>query len=49
MSKSMKVLEVIKSLVVAYVFTGIALAALAFAIYKWNLNETVVNIIILAV
>lgn len=49
MSKSMKVLEVIKSLVVSYIFTGVALAALAFAIYKWNLNETVVNIVIMAV
>lgn len=49
MSKSMKVLEVIKSLVLAYVFTGIALAALAFAVYKWDLSETVVTVSILAV
>lgn len=49
MSKAMKALEVIKSLIAAYVFTGIALAILAFAIYKWNLNETVVNIVIMAV
>ncbi len=49
MSKSMKVLEVIKSLVAAYIFTGIALLALAFAIYKWSLTETVVNIVIMAI
>lgn len=49
MSKSMKVLEVIRSLVAAYIFTGVALAALAFAIYKWELNETVVNIVIMVV
>lgn len=45
----MKVLEVIKSLVAAYIITGIALAILAFVIYKWNVNETVVNIVILAI
>ncbi len=49
MSKSMKVLEVIRSLVAAYIFTGVALAALAFVIYKWDLNETIVNIVIMAV
>lgn len=49
MTKSMKVLEVIKSLVVAYIITGIALAALAFVIYKWDVNETVTNIVILAI
>lgn len=49
MSKSMKVLEVIRSLVAAYIFTGVALAALAFVIYKWELSETVVNIVIMAV
>lgn len=49
MSKSMKVLEVIRSLVAAYIFTGVALAALAFVIYKWELNETIVNIVIMAV
>lgn len=49
MSKSMKVLEVIKSLIAAYIFTGIALAALAFAIYKWELTEPVVNIVIMVV
>lgn len=49
MSKSRKVLEVIKSLVAAYIFTGVALAILAFVIYKWELNETVVNITILAI
>lgn len=49
MTKSMKVLEVIKSLVAAYIITGIALAILAFVIYKWNVNETVVNIVILAI
>lgn len=49
MSKSMKVLEVIRSLVAAYIFTGVALAALAFVIYKWELSESVVNIVIMAV
>ena len=49
MSKSLKVLEVIRSLVAAYIFTGVALAALAFVIYKWELNETIVNIVIMAV
>ena len=49
MSKSMKVLEVIRSLVAAYIFTGVALAILAFVIYKWELSETVVNIVIMAV
>jgi len=49
MSKSMKVLEVIKALAASYIFTGVALAALAFAVYKWSLGETVVNIVILAV
>lgn len=49
MSKSMKVLEVIRSLVAAYIFTGVALAVLAFVIYKWELSETVVNIVIMAV
>lgn len=49
MSKSMKVLEVIRSLVAAYIFTGVALAALAFVIYKWELSETIVNIVIMAV
>lgn len=49
MTKSMKILEVIKSLVVAYIITGIALAILAFVIYKWNVNETVTNIVILAI
>lgn len=49
MTNSMKVLEVIKSLVAAYIITGIALAILAFVIYKWNVNETVVNIVILAI
>ena len=49
MSKSMKVLEVIKSLAASYIFTGVALAALAFVVYKWSLGETVVNIVILAV
>jgi putative membrane protein (TIGR04086 family) len=45
----MKILEVIKALVAAYIITGIALAVLAFVIYKWNLNESVVNIVILAI
>lgn len=45
----MKVLEVIRSLVAAYIFTGVALAILAFVIYKWELSETVVNIVIMAV
>lgn len=49
MSKSMKILEVIKSLVAAYIFTGAALAVLAFVIYKWELSETVVNLVILAI
>lgn len=49
MSKSRKVLEVIRSLVAAYIFTGVALAILAFVIYKWELNETVVNIAILVI
>ena len=49
MTRSMKILEVIKSLIAAYVFTGIALAALAFAIYQWELSETVVNIVIMAI
>ncbi len=49
MSKSMKILEVIKSLVAAYIFTGVALAVLAFVIYKWELNETAVNLVILAI
>lgn len=49
MSKSMKVLEVIKSLIAAYVFTGIALAILAFVIFKWSLGEPVVNIVIMAI
>lgn len=49
MTKAMKALEVIKSLIAAYVFTGIALAALAFAIYQWKLSEVVVNIVILAI
>ena len=34
MSKSMKILEVIKSLVAAYIFTGAALAGLAVFFYK---------------
>ena len=49
MSKSMKILEVIKSLVAAYIFTGAALAVLAFVIDKWELSETVVNLVILAI
>lgn len=49
MSKSRKILEVIRSLVVAYIFTGVALAILAFVIYKWELNEAVVNVTILAI
>ena len=49
MTKSMKILEVIKSLVVAYIITGIALAVLAFVIYKWNINESITNIVILAI
>jgi putative membrane protein (TIGR04086 family) len=49
MTGTRKVLEVIKSLVAAYIVTGIALAILAFVIYKWNLNETVANLVILVI
>ena len=46
MTKGMKALEVLKALIVAYIITGLALAALAFAVYKLELNESTVNIII---
>lgn len=49
MSKSMKALEVLKSLIAAYIFTGVALAILAFVIYKLELSEAVVNIVIVAI
>ena len=49
MTNSMKILEVIKSLVAAYIITGLALAGLAFVIYKWNITENVVNLVILAI
>ncbi len=49
MAKTTKILEVIKYLVVIYIITGVALAALAFVIYKWNLPENIVNIVILAI
>ncbi len=49
MSAKLKAMEVIKSLIAAYVVTGIALAILAFLVYKMELTESVVNIAIVAI
>ena len=42
MQKDSKVMWVLKSLLVAYVITGILLLVLAMALYKLELNEGIV-------
>ncbi len=49
MTKGFKAGCVMKSLVLAYVVTGILLLALAFCVYKLGLSENVVNLCIIFV
>ncbi len=49
MSTKMKAMTAIKSLIFSYAFTGVALAILAFAVYKLQLTESIVNIFIIAI
>lgn len=44
-----KIMQLIKSTIIAYVVTGILLAAIAYGIYRWEIGEQVVNILIMAV
>lgn len=49
MTVQAKILHVVKALIAAYVFTGIALAILAFMVYKFTLGEAVVNVVIILI
>ncbi|MEO2238902.1 TIGR04086 family membrane protein [Dorea sp. YH-dor226] len=49
MQKDSKVMWVLKSLLVAYVITGILLLVLAMALYKLELNEGIVRAAITAI
>lgn len=49
MTRTMKFVELIKSLLVAYAITGILLAILAFAILKLQMGEGAVNAVMILI
>ncbi|MDE5966948.1 MAG: TIGR04086 family membrane protein [Lachnospiraceae bacterium] len=49
MAGGMKMMAVLKALVVSYVLTGIVLVLLAFGVYKLELSEAAVNIMVIVV
>ena len=49
MSIGRKMSVVVKGLIVSYAVTGLLLAALAFAVYKLGLKESVTDILIIAI
>lgn len=44
-----KVFEVFRALIAAYIFTGVILALLALMVYKFELGEAIVNVVIIAI
>ena len=49
MSVGTKLLNLLKSLLISYIITGILLLIIAFALYKFGISENVVNLAIIAV
>lgn len=49
MNKAIKGVAVIKSLMLVYFLTGVTLAILAYLVFKYNIKESTVNIVIIAI
>lgn len=49
MTGGMKMMAVLRSLVASYVITGVILLLLAFGVYKLELNEAAVNIMVIVI
>lgn len=49
MTVGMKFLSVLKSLIVAYVMTALILLLVAFGVYKLELTEAIVNILVIVI
>lgn len=49
MAVSMKLISLLKSLVISYIVTGIMLLVIAFSLYKFDITEGTINLLITAV